>query len=145
MKVAPFLALMLLSAACASTTPVAVRSGDVCFHCRRTITEPKLATEMFDTTNHVYKFSSVACLTEYLRDHPTEQPKALFATDFTQGRMLAVDKAYYVKFEVDPNLKIEDYAAFRAEDAAKAFATEHKSAVIDWTAVSNDKALHHTH
>jgi copper chaperone NosL len=145
MKVAPFLALMLLSAACASTTPVPVRSGDVCFHCRRTITEPKLATEMFDTTNHVYKFSSVACLTEYLRDHPTEQPKALFATDYSQGRMLSVEKAYYVKFLVDPQLKIEDYAAFRSQGDATEFASANKSAVIDWAAVSNDKELHHTH
>lgn len=145
MKAAPVIALVLLSAACASTTPVAVRSGELCFHCRRTITEPKLATEMFDTTNHVYKFASVACLNEYLRDHPTEQPKALFATDYTSGHMLSVDKAYYVKFMVEPNLKVEDYAAFRGEDAATTFATTNKSKVIDWNGVSNDKELHHTH
>lgn len=145
MKAVSVFALALLLTACASVAPVPIRAGDVCFHCRRTITDPALAAEVISQQGHVFKFSSVACLSDYLQDHPQEPFKAMFVTDYARGKLFPAGDAWFVKFEVDPKLKTIDYAAFRAKDGATAFASEHGSTLADWAAVQADQGAHAGH
>jgi copper chaperone NosL len=145
MRAALVLALTLLLSACASVTPVPIRAGDVCFHCRRTITDPTLAAEVISQQGHAFKFSSVVCMTEYLREHPDEAVRATFVTDHTRGRMMPAERAWFVEFEVDPRVNLTDFAAFRDEEAAAAFARQHESAKIDWAAVKVARMEHGAH
>lgn len=138
-----FLALLLVMGACATTAPVAIRAGEVCFHCRRTITNPSLAAEVISESQHAFKFASVGCLTEYLREHPEEGVRAIFVTDFAKGKLLPADDAFFVKAEVDPRVKQVDYVAFRYEDAAQLFAREKGATVVDWGRVVQDRAIGH--
>ncbi len=142
MRAAPLVAFALMLTACSSARPVPIRAGDVCFHCRQTITDPSLAVEFISPAGQPFKFSSVGCLTEYLRDHPNETVKAIFVTDHARGKMLEADEAWYVKFPVVPRLNLYDYAAFREKAAAEQFAAKHQSQVVDWEAVRADRIGH---
>jgi hypothetical protein len=145
MRAAPVIAVALFLSACASVKPVPVRSGDVCFHCRQTITDISLAAEVISPQGHAFKFSSVSCLTEYLREHPEEAVRAIFVTDHARGKMLRAQQAWFVKFPVDPKLKRLDYAAFREKDTAASFAETHDSTLAEWETALNDTIAHAGH
>jgi hypothetical protein len=114
---------------------VPIRAGDTCFHCRRTIVDTTLAAELISEEGHAFKFSSVGCLTEYLRDHPNEAVKATFVTDHARGRLVRAEKASFVKFTVDPKLGMVDFAAFASNEAARAFGSRHGTTPLDWSDV----------
>lgn len=142
MRAARLLSVLLLVGACASTAPVAIRVGDVCFHCRRTIAEPALAAEIL-SGQHAFKFSSVACLTEYLREHPNEPVKAIFVTDYPTVKLFPADGAHFVKFEVEPRVGAKGYAAFRDANVARTFANEKHASVVPWDDVQKDATIEH--
>ncbi len=135
MRAAPVLAFAVLLSACASVTPVPIRAGDTCFHCRRTIVEPALAAEIISLEGRAFKFSSVGCMTEYLKEHSNEPVKAIFVTDHARVKLVPAEKAWFVEFEVDPRLKARDFAAFGSESAAGEFATKHRSTATTWEQV----------
>ena len=135
MKAAPVLAFAVLLSACASVAPVPIRAGDTCFHCRRTIVDPALAAEVISQEGRAFKFSSVACMTEYLKEHANEPVKATFVTDYARGKMLTADKAWFVEFEVDPRLKARDFAAFGSSSAATEFGAKHQATPVGWDQV----------
>jgi nitrous oxide reductase accessory protein NosL len=142
MRAAALLALAVVFTGCASVKPVPIRAGDVCFHCRQPISNIAMAAEVISDEGHAFKFSSVACLADYLRDHPDETLRATFVTDYPRGRMLSAQRAYYVKFTVDPRLSTVDFAAFRDEDAARAFAEQHRTTLVRWNDVLADDFGH---
>lgn len=142
MKAAPVLAFAVLVSACASVSPVPIRAGDTCFHCRRTIAEPALAAEVISKEGRAFKFSSVGCMTAYLKEHTDETFKATFVTDYERGKMLTAEKAWFVEFEVDPRLKARDFAAFGSSGAATAFAAKHQGAPVGWEQVKTADTGH---
>ena len=143
MKAVPVFGALLLGVACATTSPVPIHAGDVCFNCRRTITDTQLAAEVIDDSAHAFKFSSVGCLTAYLRDHPQEGVKALFVTDYNAGKLFPAKDAHFVRFVVDPKVNALDYAAFRSESAAGAFAKEKRASVVRWDDARKDETITH--
>lgn len=143
MKRALLLVVLLFVNGCAATSPVVIRSGDVCFHCRRTITDPALAAEVIAESQHAFKFASVGCLTEYLGDHSSERVRAIFVTDYTRGKMLPADDAYFVRMVVEPRTGAKDYAAFRSRENAAVFAREQQSQVVEWEQVLGDQGTGH--
>lgn len=145
MKRTPWLAWLLVASACASTSPVAIRAGEVCFHCRRTITDTAMAAEVISPAGYAFKFSSVACLSEYLREHPGEATRAVFVTDFAKGRLLDAEDALYVKALADARVGAQDYYAFRVREMAQEFAQRRGSVVVAWNDVLADRTLQHAH
>lgn len=145
MKATPWLAVLLLVSACASTSPVPIRSGDTCFHCRRTIVDTRMAAEAISPAQRAYKFSSVGCLKQYLHDHPGEEFKAFFVTDYAREKFVDAEKAHFVKFTVDQRTQATDYVAFRYKEAAVAFAEEQKGTIIAWEDVLADTGAVHAH
>jgi hypothetical protein len=138
MRAAILLPVLLVASACATATPVPIRAGDVCYHCRRPIARAELAAEII-VEQHAFKLSSVACLVDYLREHQNDPIRAVFVTDYDSGRLFPAYKGYFVKFEVDPRLKTTDYAAFRTSQTAQAFAAPRKTTVSNWTQVQADQ------
>lgn len=121
--------------ACSSLQPLPIRSGEICYGCRQVIGEPKLASEMIDTSGHAFKFDTVECLARYVNDHPNEQLDGVFVADYKTGRLMKAADATYVKAAVDPRTMKKNYVAFRSSQDAAAFAKEQNATTVDWQAV----------
>lgn len=145
MRVASLLVLAVLVVGCASVKPIPISAGDVCFHCRRTITDPSLAAEIISNEGHAFKFSSVVCVTEYLRDHPNEGVRAVFVADHARNRLMEAEGAYYVPFKTPPPYTGTEFAAFRDLEKAKEFASLNHAAPTDWDGVVAAKMEHVGH
>lgn len=144
MRSIPVVGLLLFVSACAATSPVPIRAGEVCFHCRQTITDTQLAAEVISQSGHVFKFSSVGCLSDYLADHPGEITRAIFVTDYQGGRLFPAQKGWFVEFEVNPALRATDFAAFRDKSEAQVFAEKHGSSLVAWTDITAERHGSHT-
>lgn len=122
-------AITALAAACTSVKPIAVHSGDVCYRCRRTIVEPKLAAEIVDLSSRAFKFRSAGCLAQYLGEH-REELRGVFVTDYKSGKLIQAGHASFVPAEIDRQTGERDYLAFaNAADAAAGAATNHSSPI----------------
>ena len=124
----------LVLVACSSVTPVAVKTGDVCFRCGRTITEPKLATQLVAANGEHATFKTPGCLATYLRTNQTGD-RTIFVTDYPTGELFPVTTAVFVRGTIDEATGERDYYAFRsAADAAKR-AEQEKTTAVDWATV----------
>jgi hypothetical protein len=137
--------LMIGIMGCATAKPVAIRAGEPCFHCRRPIAQTELAAQILDHDQRSYQFSSVTCLVDYLKSHPGDPIRAMYATDYDRHKPVLVDEARFVAFKPNPQRRAVEYAAFVSLDAAKAFAERHQSAVLNWGEVYAADAAHATH
>ncbi len=127
-------ALAVLVAGCSTITPVAVHQGDVCFRCRRTIEDTKLAAEVIDGGLHAFKFRTPGCLAQYLADH-NEEVRAIFVTDYTTGKLVPAATASFVNVEIDQNTGERDYVAFATPAGAESLAATHRTSPISWQQV----------
>lgn len=124
--------LMMGIMGCATAKPVAIRAGEPCFHCRKAIGQPELAAQIIDHSQRSYQFSSVKCLVDYLKSHPGDPIRAMYATDYDRHEAVLVDEARFVAFKPNPQRRAVEYAAFLSADSARAFAETHRSTVIRW-------------
>lgn len=119
---------------CSSVAPVKVAVGDQCFRCRRPIHNERVAAETIDTNLFVSKYRGPGCLAKYLLAHP-DQKATIFVTDYTTGRMVAPDHAFYVPEIVDRNTGERDYRAYRSQVDANDAARELQTSYLSWDAV----------
>jgi hypothetical protein len=137
MNIARTAGLGLLSVAlvsCSSVAPVKVAAGDQCFRCRRSIINERVATETIDSNHFASKFRGPGCMAKYLVAHPEETP-TIFVTDYSTGRMIAPQQAFYVPELVDRNTGETEYRAYRQQAHAGAFAAEVHATPVTWDAV----------
>ncbi len=125
--------LAFSTVSCSSIQPATVHAGDVCFRCRRTISDTKLAGELLDGTRFVSKFRTPACLATYLTEHPTEAG-TIFVTDYATGGMMRPDGAFFVPF-VNRDTGERDYRAYKVKSDADAAAVDAHSELLGWKAV----------
>lgn len=124
--------LLLALGACSSIAPVAINAGDVCYRCRRVITDTRLAAEGIDGTL-VSKFRTSGCIAKYLAEHPNDK-SAIFVTDYTSGKMVPAQGAFYVPTMNRDNGE-KDYIAFGTRAAADAEAYSRKVQSVNWATV----------
>jgi len=122
----------LLASACSSVTPFPIRTGDVCFRCRRVISDERLGAETVGG-GLASKFRAPACLAKYLADHPNDT-SAVFVTDYASGRFLPASRAFFVP-TTDRNTGERDYMAYKDRAAAGAEAFSRRVATVTWAAV----------
>ncbi len=138
--------LMIGIMGCATAKPVAIRAGDPCFHCRKPISQIELAAQIIDQGQRAYNFASVTCLVDYLKSHPNDPIKSMYAMDYARHKAVLVDEANFVVFKPNPQRRAVEYAAFLSADAAQAFASEHDSKVVKWGDVyTTADVAHATH
>jgi hypothetical protein len=119
---------------CSSVAPVKIAAGDQCFRCRRPIRSERVAAESIDTNGFVSKFRGPGCMAKYVAAHP-EQKASLFVTDYTSGKFVAPDTAFYVREVVDVNTGETDYRAFRDQGEANRAASELHAQYVRWNDV----------
>ncbi len=132
-KLAGCLALATLVVACGSIAPVPIRSGDVCFRCRRVIQDERAAAEMIAGNGLVSPFRTSGCAAKYLVDHP-EDRSTLYVTDYDTGKFITPQAAVFIQ-TVDRNTGAVDYLAYRQGPAADAAAMRWHSTPMKWADV----------
>jgi hypothetical protein len=131
--------LGLLLPACSSVTPVAIRAGEVCHSCGRTITNVKVAAEAIDSAGLPLKFRSVGCMAKYLTQHPGPM-RGVFVTDYGTGKFVRAQNAVFVRAPIAEDPRELDYYAFTEVMRAVEFGKEHMTSPIDWFAIMQQTA-----
>jgi hypothetical protein len=129
-----FIAVLGLVLVACSSPPPPIHAGDVCFRCKRVITDPKLGVELVATGGQTSTFRTPGCLAKYLKDHPGEA-KEIFVTDYPTGKLIPVSRALFVHAKIDENTGERDYYAFATVDDAVERAKDVTGRVVDWAAV----------
>ncbi|OFW16923.1 MAG: hypothetical protein A3F69_05400 [Acidobacteria bacterium RIFCSPLOWO2_12_FULL_66_10] len=124
--------LILVAGACASVKPMPIRTGELCFRCRRPILETRLAAQTIGG-GLASNFRAPGCLAKYLADHPGDH-STMFVTDFASGRMIQAEAAVYVP-TVDRDNGERDYIAFSDRTTAQSEATARSTSLVSWDAV----------
>ena len=123
-----------LVAGCSVATPVAVKSGDICYRCGRTITDTRIAAQMVDGTGQAQTFKTPACLAKYLQTNEVTG-KTIFVTDYPSGQMFPVTTAVFVRGTIDDATGERDYFAFRSAAEAVKRAAGGQETAVDWATV----------
>jgi hypothetical protein len=124
--------LILVVSACASITPMPIRTGEGCFQCRRPITNLRLASQVI-AGGLASNFHAPRCLAAYLVEHPGDQGVA-FVTDFPSGKMVQAAAAVYVP-TVNRDNGERDFIAFSDRTMAQSEATARSASLFTWDAV----------
>lgn len=133
-RMAIFGVVSLAMLSCSSVAPVKIAVGDQCFRCRRTIFNERVATETIATNGFVSKYRGPGCMAKYLVAHPDEKA-TIFVTDYSTGKMIPHDVAFYVKEVVDRNTGETDYRAYKEQTQANLAASELKTQYVRWAEV----------
>ncbi len=132
-RVIVIVAGVLAAAACStSVAPRAIRSGEVCFRCRRVIIDERLSAQTIDG-GLISTFKSPKCVAKYLADHRSDRSR-VFVTDYASDKPVPADKAFYVPTRNRDNGE-EDFVAYKDRAAADAEARTRSTAVVQWTTV----------
>jgi len=118
---------------CTSVAPVKVTAGDQCFRCRRTIPDERVASEII-SANFVEKFRAPGCMAKYVVDHPDDRG-SVFVTDYTTGKMIRPELAYFVPLTVNLDTGERDYRAYRLKTIADLVAADLNTTAVDWKTV----------
>jgi hypothetical protein len=137
------LASGFLFASCSSFTPVAIRAGDVCRSCGRTITNVQVAAESIDPAGQALKFRTVGCMAKYLAQHQGPM-NAVLVTDYSTGRMVRAQNAVFVRADIDEATHERDYYAFTNVRDAVEFGKAKEASPIDWFAIMQQTAASKT-
>jgi hypothetical protein len=129
-----FLAVLGLSLVGCSSTPPPVQSGQVCFRCKRPITDAKLGVQMINVAGQTSTFRTPGCLARYLADHPTEA-RDIYVTDYPSGKLFPVSRALFVRGKIDEATTERDYFAFASVNDAVERAKDVTGRIVDWSAV----------
>ncbi len=125
--------LTLLLVGCAvPAKSVAIRGGDTCDHCRRSIQDEKLAAELVTKNGMAYKFRTVHCMAQYMVQEQPTPIGTLFVTDYKTGRMFRAERGNYVATTIDKNTNERDFLAFAGENEATGAAKENATKVLTW-------------
>lgn len=134
MRYAFIAALGLLVTACSSPPPPQVQAGQVCFRCKRVITESKLGVQMITTSGQTDTFRTPGCLAKYLKDH-SKEAKEIYVTDYSTGKMIPVSRATFVRAKIDQETGERDFFAFGNVTDAVNLARDVTGTVVDWSSV----------
>jgi hypothetical protein len=113
--------------------PVAIAEGETCFRCARTITDSRIAGEMFDGTMPT-KYKTAGCMARYVASHPGEDAD-LYVTDYATGALVDPVRALFVPVTIDETTNERDYRAYVNHDQARAAAQSLNVEPVDWKAV----------
>jgi hypothetical protein len=112
----------------------AINAGDVCFRCKRVITDPKFAVEVVTTSGQISTFRTPGCLAKYLKDHSGDV-KEIFVTDYPTGKLFPVSRALFVQAKIDRTTGERDFFAYASVNDAVKQAKDVTGTVVDWAAV----------
>lgn len=118
-------ALCCAAGACRRGPPAAaaLQPGTPCSHCRMTVLDQKLASQIVAPGEEPRFFDDLGCLTAYLAAHPAEPGARAFVADHASGAWIDAAQAVYSRDEaiatpMNSHLVAHAGEAARAADAA---------------------------
>lgn len=129
-----FLLPIFIATACiaCSVEPQALEFGkDACHTCKMTLTDNKFGGEIVTKKGKVYKFDDSNCMINFLNSGYLEGEELAFTllVDYSQpGKLIAVERAFYLKSDEIRSPMNSGIAAFESE----ASMNEHKR---NWNAI----------
>jgi copper chaperone NosL len=75
--------------------PVALQPGTPCGHCRMTVVDPKLASQLVGAGEEPRFFDDLGCLAAYLAAHPADPESRVYVADHASGEWLDARRALY--------------------------------------------------
>ena len=131
----------LVMAACSGMQPLRISAGELCFRCRKVISDPRVAAEVIDTGGQAFKFRTAGCMAKFVKANPTQQFAGLFATDYATGRLVKVSGMKFVPTMIgegrDRAMDFVAYAYYADQVAADA-ARSANSTPVEWQKVLAD-------
>ncbi len=119
--------------------PQTIGEGEICFKCRRVITNAKLAAEIVDGGLPT-KYKSAGCMAAYVAQHPSSDSR-YYVADFPSGGLIEVKHAYFVPVVVNDKTGERGYRAYYSRGMAEIAAQILRVPVVDWqTIVARAKA-----
>ena len=84
-----------LLGACASAGPEAVQAGTACSHCRMTVVDARLASQVVARGEEPRFFDDIGCLGAYLRDNSADARWRVYVADHRTGEWVDANLAVY--------------------------------------------------
>ncbi len=101
MRVPALIVALGCAIGCGGGAPVAVslQPGTPCSHCRMTVLDQKLASQLLAPGEEPRFFDDLGCLTAYLAAHPAEPRTRAFVADHMTGAWVDAARAAYSRSE----------------------------------------------
>ena len=113
--------------------PQTIGEGEVCFKCRRVITDARLAAETMDR-NLPTKYKTAGCMAAYAASHPGGGSKH-YVTDFASGGLIEAERAFFVPVVINDTTNERDYRAYYSHGMANIAAQVLGVGVLRWDGV----------
>ncbi len=126
-----FLFLFLLWG-CTPTVEKINYGQDPCAFCKMVITDVRYGSEVLTPKGKCYKFDSVECLIDYLKEKQ-EKPHSIWVTSFTRPATLVnADSCYILKSQEMPSPMGRYLTAFSNPDSVKVYHTVKGGSFLPW-------------
>ncbi len=96
--------------------PQTIGEGEVCYKCRKVITNDKLAAEIMDR-NLPTKYKTTGCMAAYVALHPSDDSR-YYVTDFVSGGLIEAERAFFVQVLINDTTGERDYRAYYSRGMA---------------------------
>ncbi len=96
--------------------PQTIGEGEVCYKCRKVITNHKLAAEIMDR-NLPTKYKTAGCMAAYVANHPSSKSR-YYVTDFVSGGLIEAEHAFFVPVLINDTTGERDYRAYYSHGMA---------------------------
>jgi copper chaperone NosL len=119
-----------------------VAGSDTCTHCKMTIIETQYGCELVTSKGKVYKFDDIACMKDFMQDHPMENQKIkhLLVADFkNKGEWLSAASAGYYSGPLVKSPMGSNIIAFSTEQIAAEFKGDQAGSVLNWTTILQNR------
>lgn len=113
--------------------PDTIAEGEICFRCRRVITDARLAAEMLDR-NLPTKYKTSGCMARYVAAHSGTGAR-YFVTDYISGGLIEAERAWFVPVLINDRTGERDYRAFVSRGSAESMARHLGTTAIRWETV----------
>ena len=115
------------------TPPQTIGEGEICFRCRRVITDAKLAAETMDRALPT-KYKTAGCMARYAAAHPAAGSR-YYVTDFASGGLIPAEHAFFVPVVINDTTGERDYRAYYSHGMANIDAQVLGVEVVSWATV----------
>jgi hypothetical protein len=113
--------------------PQTIGEGEVCFKCRRVITNARLAAETMDRSLPT-KYKTAGCMAAYVASHPASGSR-YYVTDFASGGLIEAEHAFFVPVVINDTTNERDYRAYYSHAVANIAAQVLGAGVLRWEEV----------
>lgn len=128
-----FASTVFLAVSC-QRTPESIAEGEICYRCRRVITEDRLAGEIL-TPDVPLKYKAPLCMARFVVSTPLSDRARILVTDFVTGALIPADRAWYVPIIVDRHTHEAEYKAYRSRKVAEEAAGDLGTKTVRWDSV----------